>query len=161
MKPVEICQRVLGSEKLEEVLSKLSSPQIKSVLKEGGVKVKLPAGIVSQQRRRQIWSTRVKEAIAGDNQEAAGQLLQQWLLHHERALLISYLDTLGVKHSAGETDDSFLLSIQAERAREAAQQLLASRDPVVVRAYLHYIAYQQRSTVFEGWEALEAQQTGA
>ena len=154
MKPTEICHAVLGAEGLSGIIGELSSPQIKAVLKEGGLKAKLPAGIVSQARRREIWSSRILGAIEGDNQSVAGELLQQWLLNHHRGLLIAYLDALGVKHRDGETDESFLLSRPERRLREAALALLASHDRTIAAAYLLYIAHQQRASVFEGWEPL-------
>ena len=80
MKPVEICLQVLGSQGLADVVGKLSSPQTKAVLKEGSVRVKLPAGFVSQQKRRQLWTSRIISTIEEGNQDAASELLQQWLL---------------------------------------------------------------------------------
>jgi len=67
-----------------------------------------------------------------------------------------YLDTLGVSHHNGETDQSFLLGTPKEKVHEAARALLESeaRDPIDVKAYLLYIAYQQRSPVFEDFEPL-------
>ena len=47
MNPVQICKKVLGDDKLSAILEQLSSSQIKQVLKEGGLKVKLSGGFVS------------------------------------------------------------------------------------------------------------------
>ncbi len=160
MKPAEICKQVLGPEKLGEIYHKLSSPQIKAVLKEGGIKPKLPGGFVSQSRRRKIWSSRIISAIDTDNDAVAGELLQQWLLNHQRGLLVAYLDALGVKHRDGETDESFLLSGSKDALRDEARKLLAAHDSVDVAAYLLYIAYQQRSNVYDDWEPLAALTAG-
>jgi len=156
MNPVDICQRVLGPDKLSEIIGKLSSPQIKAALKEGGIKVKLPAGIVSQQRRRALWSTRILAAVEQRNEALASEVLQQWLLHHHRAMLVRYLDILGVKHRDGETEDSFLLSCPRDQVHDAARRLLAEHDASEVRAYLHYIAHQQRASVFEDFAPMQA-----
>jgi hypothetical protein len=158
MKPSEICKQVLGNEKLVAVLGELSSPQIKAVLKEGEIKVKLPGGYVSQQKRRKIWTDRICAAVDQNDDTVAGELLQQWLLHHRRAMLIELLDRLEVKHRQGETDESFLIAASAERAREAASWLVSRHDRVEAVAYLRYIAHQQRSTVFDGWDGLSPEQ---
>lgn len=155
MKPTEICRQVLGHDKLVAILGELSSAQIKAVLKEGNLKVKLPGGYVSQQKRRQIWTEKISVAAEQDNDSAAGEMLQQWLLHHRRQMLIDLLDKLEVKHRQGETDESFLVAYSAERVQGAASWLLSEHDRVEVTAYLRYIAHQQRSTVFDDWAGLE------
>lgn len=160
MKPSEICKQVLGNDKLVAVLGELSSPQIKAVLKEGEIKVKLPGGYVSQQKRRQIWTDKICAAVDQNNDTVAGELLQQWLLHHRRSMLIELLDRLEVKHRQGETDESFLIATSAERVREAASWLVSHHDRVEAVAYLRYIAHQQRSTVFDGWDGLSATPEG-
>jgi len=155
MKPAQICKQILGPEKLLEVLGQLSTPQVKAVLKEGGVKVKLPGGYVSQQKRRALWTDKITAAIDTDNDDAASELLQQWLLHHQRPMLVDLLDRIGVKHRQGETDESFLIANSAEKLRDAATWLLGRHDRVEAVAYLRYIAYQQRSPVFDGWDGLD------
>lgn len=155
MKPADICKTYLGMETLENLLGELSSPQIKTTLKEGGVRVKLPGGYVSQQKRRTLWLSRIVAAVEQDNDELAGEFLQQWLLNHRRPMLISLLDRLEVKHQQGETDDSFLVTQSADRVRDAATWLMGEHDPRETAAYLHYIAYQQRSNVFDGWDGFK------
>jgi hypothetical protein len=160
MTPSQICNTILGLDKVNAVLGELSSPQIKAILKEGGVKAKLPGGYVSRQKRLKVWAARITSAVEAENDELCAELLQQWLLHHRRPMLMALLDRLEVKHQAGETDDSFLISRPTERVREAAEALLADHDRVEAAAYLHYIAYQQKSSVFEGWEVLSPGDTG-
>jgi hypothetical protein len=76
------------------------------------------------------------------------------LLNHERELLMDYLEALGVKHRAGETDESFLFSHPPEKLREEASHLLDKHPQKVALAYLAYIAHQQKSNVFEDWPPL-------
>lgn len=161
MKPADICKTYLGMETLENLLGEFSSPQIKATLKEGGVRVKLPGGFVSQQKRRKLWLSRIMTAVEQDNEELAAEFLQQWLLNHRRAMLISLLDRLEVKHQHGETDDSFLVSQSADRVRDAATWLMGEHEPRETAAYLHYIAYQQRSNVFDGWEGFKLEDSDA
>lgn len=153
MKPATICNEILGKDKTAAVLDELSSPQIKAVLKEGAVKVKVTGGYVSRQKKRRVWSTRVTSAIAeGENHEMAAELLQQWLLNHRRPLLIAFLDALEVPHNLGETDESFLLSRSKDRVHAAATLLVQGHDRQEVEAYLRYISYQQRTKVLDDWE---------
>jgi hypothetical protein len=156
MRPTEICRTLLSPEKLAAILEKLTTPQVKAVLKEGDVKVKLPGGYVSQQKRRELWSSKILAGLEQGNDILAAELLQQWLLNHRRAMLVAFLDRLEVKHRHGETDESFLISRPAEKVREASSWLLTQEDRSEALAYLAYIAYQQRSTVLDGWEGLSA-----
>jgi len=153
MKPAQICTG-LKQDNLNQIIGELSSPQIKAVLKEGGVKVKLPGGYVSNQKRRKVWTERICNAIEGGNDEVAGEMIQQWLLHHRRQMLIDLLDRLEVKHKHGETDESFLVTKSPDTIKAAAGWLLGNYDHAETTVYLRYIAFQQRSTVFDGWEEL-------
>lgn len=155
MNPAIICGAVLGKERIEAALTELSSPQIKAILKEGAAKMKLPGGYVSRQKRRKIWSARVLASMDEGNKDLAAEFLQQWLLNHRRPMLIRFLDELGAKHTQGETDDSFLLTATKENALEAGAALFGDYDRVEVIAYLRYIAFQQRSKVFDDWEELD------
>jgi hypothetical protein len=154
MKPSEICLTILKKEKLLSIVEELTNPQVKTVLKEGDVKVKLPSGYVTQQKRRELWSSKIIASVEQGNELAAAELLQQFLLNHRRQVLIDYLDRLEVKHRQGETDESFLVSRPKERLREAAAWLLEHHDRAETTAYLLYVAYQQRSTAFDDWPPL-------
>ena len=155
MRPAEICNVFLGQSKIASLLERLSSPQTKAILKKGSLKVKAGSGFVSLQKRRQLSSNKILAAISDDNDEVAGEFLQQWLLNHRRQMLMDYLDSLGVKHSAGETNDSFFFSTDPEQARHAAIQLMESYPSNEAAAYLCYVAHQQRSNVFDAWEPLQ------
>ena len=156
MNPTTICTTILGPEKFEAILNELSTPQVKAVLKKGDLKIKNPSGYVSQHKRREIWKVKILGAVNQGNDELAAELLQQWLLHHRRAILMIFLDLLAVKHQHGETDESFLITRPAHKIREAASSLLSQHAREEVKAYLLYIAYQQRSPVFDDWEELGA-----
>lgn len=155
MNPAAICSVFFARARLATLIAELSVPQLKAVMKSGGIKLKTSASVISPSRRRAQWGQQAIGAIERGNDSLAAELLQQFLLHHRRPLLIDYLDALGVKHTAGETDQSFLSETLAERARECAAGLLARHDPAETAAYLSYIAFQQRSSVFDGWEPLQ------
>ncbi|MCB9556074.1 MAG: hypothetical protein H6707_08220 [Deltaproteobacteria bacterium] len=153
MKPTTICRDILGAERLRSVFDELSALQVKMVLKKGRLNAKVGAGIVSQQKKRTVWFDRLSAAITEGNDLAAGEMLEQWLLNHHREMLIAFLSHLGVKHDAGETDENFLLSKPREEIQASANALLRDErfDGPSVRAYLLYIAYQQRSAIFDDY----------
>lgn len=154
MKPATICNEVLGKDKAAAALEELSSPQIKAILKEGAIKVKVSGGYVSRQKKRRVWSSRVTKSLEEGNHEMAAEFLQQWLLNHRRPLLIAFLDHLGAKHVQGETDDSFLLLASKDKILDSGANLLKSHDRAEVLSYLLYIAHQQKSNVFDDWDEL-------
>jgi hypothetical protein len=154
MQPADTCNTFLGREKLETILASLSSPQIKAILRTGNLRTKVPGGLVSNQKRKKLWISRISEAIRDDNDDAASEFLQQWLLNHRRAMLIDYLDRMGVSHRAGETETSFLLVNDADKARQCASVLLQGYPPDEAATYLIYVAHQQKATVFDDWEPL-------
>ena len=150
MRPTAICLEVLGQDKLTDVIGKLSSQQIKVVLKDGGIKLKRSGGYTSQARKRQLRVSRILHSLAQGDDDVAGVLLQQWLLNHRREMLVDYLEMLGVKHRDGETDETFLLSRPEQEVRGAATKLAEKYEDAEVRAYLLYVAHQQGSSVFQG-----------
>ena len=123
------------------------------------MRVKLPGGYVSQQKRRGLWQSKILAALEQNNDDLAGEFLQQWLLNHRRPMLCSFLDRLELKHQQGETDESFLVTQSKDRARDAATWLMTQYDPRETAAYLQYIAYQQRSSVFDDWDGFKLDQS--
>ena len=156
MKPEEICREILGKQKLEAIITELSSPQIKAVLKEGGLRAKVPGSYVSRSKRLKVWSQRIHKGLDEQNEDLASELLQQWLLYHRRHLLVALLDRLEVDHQMGETDESFLVTCPREKILAASGWLLETHDRQETRAYLHYIAYQQRTQVYDDWKELDS-----
>jgi hypothetical protein len=70
-------------------------------------------------------------------------LLQEYLLHDHLATIVSYLDLLGIPHSAGIIEESFdLASLPKERVQDAARTLLASPDRPAAELYLKYLVVQ-------------------
>jgi hypothetical protein len=156
MTPSEICKNLLTPPRLTSILDELTNPQLKAVLKQGSAKVKLPSGYVNQKKRREMFVSKILALLEQGNEDLASELLQEWLLHHRRALLVKFLDRLEVKHSGGETDETFLVARPVEKIRDAATWLLGNHDRTEAAAYLLYIAFQQRSSVFDDWDVLKA-----
>ena len=76
-------------------------------------------------------------------EQTANFLLQEYLLHDHLATIVTYLDLLGIPHSAGIIEESFDLdSLPKERVQDAARTLLASTDRPVAELYLKYLVVQ-------------------
>ena len=76
-------------------------------------------------------------------EQTANYLLQEYLLHDHLATIVSYLDVLGIPHSAGIIEESFdLASLPKERVQDAARTLLASTDRTAAELYLKYLVVQ-------------------
>ena len=147
MHPLDICKR-LGSDKITAICGELNSNQLKNTLRKGGLNTKVPSRMVSQRKRRTLWSERVHKSLEQQNDEVAESLLYEWLLHHRRELLMDYLDRIGVKHQGGETEDTFTRTVPPETLRETALAVARTREPSEVAAYVLFLDYHQESDVF-------------
>jgi hypothetical protein len=75
--------------------------------------------------------------------QIVNNLLQDYLLHEHRAVIVSYLDLLGIPHSDGMIEDGFdLASLPKERVQDASRTLLASADRPAAELYLKYLVVQ-------------------
>jgi len=82
---------------------------------------------------------------------AADTLLRNWLLKKHTALLIDFLDALGVKHEKGVVED-LPKTVDDAALKAAVDQLLAKHPQPVVAIYLH--AFNSMNA--ENWTNLEA-----
>lgn len=147
MHPLEICRR-LGSERITRICDELNSNQLKATLRKGGINPKATARVVSQKAKRKLWSDRVHRSLDQENGDLAESLLYEWLLNHRRAMLVEYLDAVGVKHKGGETEDSFTKTVPAETLRAEALRIARARDPMEVAAYVLFLDHHQESDVY-------------
>jgi len=147
MRPIDICAR-LGTQRIIDICHELNSNQLKTTLRKGDLKTKVPSRVVSQRARRKIWAERVTTSLGKQNDEVASNLLYEWLLNHRRKMLIEYLDAIGVKHQGGETEETFTKTVPAETLLKAAQDLTANHPGAEVAAYLLFLDDHQESSVF-------------
>jgi hypothetical protein len=76
-------------------------------------------------------------------EQVANELLQDYLLHEHRAVIVRYLGLLGIPHAEGMIEDGFdLASLPKERVQDAARTLLASADSAAAELYLKYLVVQ-------------------
>jgi hypothetical protein len=147
MRPIEIC-RGLGNERILSLAEELNSAQLKATLHKGDVSTKVQSSVVSQKAKRRIFTERLVHALAADNNGLADSLLYEWLLHHRRPMLVDYLGRIGVKHQAGETEESFTRTVPPETLRTAARELAKKWPPAEAAAYVLYLDHHQESHVF-------------
>ena len=70
-------------------------------------------------------------------------LLKKYLLHEQRAVIVSFLDLLNIPHSEGMIEENFdYTALTNERVQEAARSLLASADRTGSELYLKYLVLQ-------------------
>jgi hypothetical protein len=70
-------------------------------------------------------------------------LLKKYLLHEQRAVIVSFLDLLNIPHSEGMIEENFdYATLTNERVQEAARTLLASADHTGSELYLRYLVLQ-------------------
>jgi hypothetical protein len=147
MLPIEICRR-LGTARITNICEQLNSNQLKTTLRKANLNTKVPSRVVSQKARRKIWAERVVTSLDKDNEEVADNLLYEWLLHHRRKMLIEYLDSIGVKHQGGETEETFTKTVPVEDLLRAARNLASVYPSDEVAAYVLYLDHHQESDVF-------------
>jgi len=71
-------------------------------------------------------------------EEAAATLLRGWLLKAENAMLIEFLDALGIPHDKGVVED-FPPTVEDEKLKAAVEGLLAKHPKEKVALYLNTI----------------------
>lgn len=147
MRPIDICSR-LGAARITSICEQLNSNQLKTTLRKANLNTKVPSRVVSQKARRKLWAGRVVASLEKDNEDVADNLLYEWLLHHRRKMLIEYLDSIGVKHQGGETEETFTKTVPVEQLLTAARNLAAMHPSDEVAAYVLYLDHHQESDVF-------------
>lgn len=148
MKPIEICQH-LGQGHIDAYYDELSGKEVREVLKAGGCSVNVPPTAYTQAARRRAWRRRFDAEFAAGNDNLALGLLLEWLMRHHRQLLVDYLDFLGVKHTAGETDEDFCVTHPPEKLREGVGELLKKYPPAHVATYVLIVGYLQDTPIYD------------
>ena len=69
-------------------------------------------------------------------EQAAGGLIRVWLVKKQRAMLIDFLNALGIAHSEGVVDD-LPKEMDDAKLKSAVDTLLAKYPPEAVAVYLH------------------------
>lgn len=67
---------------------------------------------------------------------AAGTLIRAWLVKKHKALLVDFLDALGIEHKEGVVED-LPATMDDAKLKAAVEALLAKHPPEVVAVYLN------------------------
>ena len=106
-------------------------------------------GRFTRSARLKAWRKRFDAEFGAGNEQLALALLIEWLMRHHRAMLVDFLDSLGVPHRQGETDEDFCETRTPEQLREAADKLLEKYTAYHVAVYLLLLGHLQETPVFD------------
>ena len=148
MKPIEICKH-LGPAHIDAYYEELSAQELRAVLKAGGSHSNTPATAYTQSARRKVWRQRFDAEFREENDQLALAFLIEWLMRHHRSMLVDYLDTLGIKHVNGETDEDFCETRMPDVLRDAITPLMAKYPKHDVAAYLLLVGHLQETPIFD------------
>ncbi len=81
------------------------------------------------------WITRELSSKKSDG--AAEQLLQVWLLQAKQAILVKFLDGLGIPHDGKGAVEDLPEKLDAEKLAPTIDALVAEFEPLEVAIYLH------------------------
>ena len=84
------------------------------------------------------------------NEDAAGEVLQTWLLGAHSDLICGFLDTLGIPHNGRGLLETLPAEPEAEKVRAAIDKVFHEHPPEAVFIYLHLFAEMD----IAGWPAL-------
>jgi hypothetical protein len=76
----------------------------------------------------------------------AARLLVAYHLHHERAMMVAFLDALGIAHEDGLIADEELQAPSADRLRDAAKAIGEAFPAEDVAVYLSTLVWQDPET---------------
>jgi hypothetical protein len=89
-------------------------------------------------------------ALGTVSELVAARLLVAYHLAHQRAMMASFLDALGIKHEAGLIEEEDVAPPSPERLAEAAAAIAGQYPPEDVALYLSTLVWQDPET----WGAL-------
>lgn len=82
--------------------------------------------------------------------EIAEHVIQLWLMKAHQALLVQFLDGVGIEHDGEGAAEDLPEELDAKKLKSTVTKLLKDHDPELVRVYLHVFQLQRP----EGWAAL-------
>ena len=104
------------------------------------------------QRSRDQQFTWIMDTLKSRLSEGVGEnILQVWLMKAKSAMLVSFLDTLEIKHDGkGGVEDDIPADLDAAKVAAGVTKLLAEFPAEEVGVYLNLFQLQQRN----GWPAV-------
>lgn len=145
MNTTEIC-RNLGPNKWKHMMSELPSGLLKKLLVECKVSTSRSFSRLSTAARNEDWIQRLWLHV--EKPSVATVVLYTWLGACRQAMLSTFLDELGVKHTQGFTEEDFWKHVSDETLLQATASLLEDPrwDRAEAAAYLLFLDNSNQST---------------
>ena len=106
-----------------------------------------------QKKSREQQATWILDTLKLKTSEAIGeQILQVWLMKARSAMLVAFLDVLGVKHDGAGAVDDLPTELEDAKVKEATAAVLEKFPAEEVAVYLNIFQLQQPG----GWPAIAA-----
>ena len=143
----------IGPELRNQILSYLQTderPAYRAVIDSLAGARKLRPQFILEKSRAQQTEWLIAQLGMRTNGPVVEQILQIWLLKSQGAMLITFLDAIGVAHDGKGQVDELPEEIAEDKAAAGVQALLAAYPPKQVALYLHMFQLQRP----EGWPGL-------
>lgn len=142
----ELRQQIIGYMQNDE------RPAYRAVINSLAGQRKLRPQFVLDKPRAQQAEWLVAQLSQKGNDPVAEQLLQIWLLKAQTAMLITFLDAVGIAHDGKGQVEDLPEEIPQDKAAAGIDALLAAFQPSQVALYLHVFQLQRSG----GWPGLTA-----
>ncbi|SKA92067.1 hypothetical protein SAMN02745166_01830 [Prosthecobacter debontii] len=152
MKAQQILQAI-GPELRQQILTYIQTderPAYRALIQSLAQARKLRPQFILEKSRAQQAEWLLNQLYLKSNDPVAEQLLQIWLLKSQGAMLITFLDAVGITHDGKGQVDELPEEISEEKAQAGIDALLKDYGPQQVALYLHMFQIQRP----EGWAGL-------
>lgn len=154
MKAQQILQAI-GPELRQQIITYVQTderPAYRAVIQSLAQARKLRPQFILEKSRAKQGEWLLSQLYMKTNDPVAEQLLQIWLLKSQSAMLITFLDAVGIEHDGKGQVEELPEEITEEKAAAGIQALLELYPPQQVALYLHLFQLQR----VEGWPGLTA-----
>lgn len=154
MKAQQILQAI-GPELRQQIITYVQNderPAYRAVIQSLTQARKLRPQYVLEKSRVQQGEWLLSQLYMKTNDPVAEQLLQIWLLKSQGAMLVTFLDAVGIQHDGKGQVDELPEEISEEQATAGIQALLAEYPPQQAALYLYMFQLQRP----DGWAGLTA-----
>ncbi len=154
MKAQQLLQSV-GPELRQQILGYLQTderPAYRAVINSLAGARKLRPQFILEKSRAQQAEWLLNQLYLKTNDPVAEQILQIWLLKSQNAMLITFLDAVGIQHDGKGQVDDLPEEITEDKADAGVAALLEKYPPQQVALYLHMFQLQREN----GWATITA-----
>jgi len=145
--------QAIGPELRQQILSYIQTderPAYRTVIQTLAGQRKLRPQFILEKSRAQQAEWLLNQLMVKTNEPMAEQILQIWLLKSQGAMLVTFLDAVGIPHDGKGQVEDLPEEITEDKAKAGIEALLATYPPKQVALYLHMFQLQKP----EGWPGL-------